>query len=87
MNTKGIKSNKSPYMGENISSEEMKVLRRQVYELQLEVDILKKTISVLKNTRRRPEEPEKQGKDNANLRHAAEISVTETTSNSEYFKK
>lgn len=39
MNTKGIKSNKSPYMGENISSEEMKVLRRQVYELQLEVDI------------------------------------------------
>lgn len=44
MNTKGIKPNKLPYTGENISSEEMEALRRQVYELQLEGDILKKTI-------------------------------------------
>ena len=35
-------------MDEKISSEEIESLRKQMYELQLEVDILKETINVLK---------------------------------------
>lgn len=48
MNTKNIKPEKLPDMDEKISSEEIESLRKQMYELQLEVDILKETINVLK---------------------------------------
>lgn len=48
MNTKNIKSGKIPDMDEKISSEEVDSLRKQMYEIQLEVDILKETINVLK---------------------------------------
>lgn len=46
MNTKNIKPEKLPDMDEKISSEEIESLRKQMYELQLEVDILKETINV-----------------------------------------
>ena len=39
-------------MDEKISSEEIESLRKQMYELQLEVDILRETINVLKSTGR-----------------------------------
>ena len=52
MNTKNIKPEKLPDMDEKISSEEIESLRKQMYELQLEVDILKETINVLKSTGR-----------------------------------
>ena len=48
MNTKNIRPGKLPDMDEKISSEEVESLRKQMYELQLEVDILKETINVLK---------------------------------------
>ena len=48
MNTKNIKPEKLPDTDEKISSEEVESLRNQMYELQLEVDILKETINVLK---------------------------------------
>lgn len=48
MNTKNIRPEKLPDMDEKISSEEVESLRKQMYELQLEVDILKETINVLK---------------------------------------
>ena len=48
MNTKNINPEKLPDMNEKISSEEVESLRKQMYELQMEVDILKETINVLK---------------------------------------
>lgn len=48
MNTKNIKPEKLPDIDEKISSEEVESLRKQMYELQLEVDILKETINVIK---------------------------------------
>lgn len=48
MNTKNIKPEKLPEIDGKISSEEVETLRKQMYELQLEVDILKETINVLK---------------------------------------
>lgn len=48
MNTKNIKLEKLPDIDEKISSEEVESLRKQMYELQLEVDILKETINVIK---------------------------------------
>lgn len=45
---KNIKPEKLPDMDGKISSEEVESLRKQMYELQLEVDILKETINVLK---------------------------------------
>lgn len=39
---------KLPDMDEKISSEEAESLRKQMYELQLEVDILKETVNILK---------------------------------------
>ncbi|WP_428261063.1 hypothetical protein [Gallibacter sp. Marseille-QA0791] len=50
MNTKNINPEKLPDMNEKISSEEVESLRKQMYELQMEVDILKETINVLKKT-------------------------------------
>ena len=52
MNTKNIKPEKIPDMDEKISSEEIESLRKQMYELQLEVDILKETINILKRHER-----------------------------------
>lgn len=46
MNTKNIKPGKLPDMDKKISSEEVESLRKQRYELQLEVDILKETINI-----------------------------------------
>lgn len=46
MNTKNIKPGKLPDMDKKISSEEVESLRKQMYELQLEVDILKETINI-----------------------------------------
>ena len=46
MNTKNIKLGKLPDMDKKISSEEVESLRKQRYELQLEVDILKETINI-----------------------------------------
>ncbi|MCI6752605.1 MAG: hypothetical protein MR585_06145 [Selenomonas bovis] len=48
MNMKNIKPGKLPDMDKKISSEEVESLRKQMYELQLEVDILKETINILK---------------------------------------
>lgn len=48
MNTENIKPGKLPDMDKKISSEEVESLRKQMYELQLEVDILKETINILK---------------------------------------
>ena len=48
MNTKNIKLEKLPDTYGNIPSEEIELFRKQMYELQLEVDILKETINVLK---------------------------------------
>lgn len=48
MNTKNIKPEKLPDTDRKIPSEEIESFRKQIYELQLEVDILKETINVLK---------------------------------------
>lgn len=48
MNTKNIKPEKLPDTDGKIPSEEIESFRKQMYELQLEVDILKETINVLK---------------------------------------
>ena len=48
MNTKNIKPEKLPDTDGKIPSEEIESFRKQIYELQLEVDILKETIKVLK---------------------------------------
>lgn len=48
MNTKNIKLEKLPDTDGNIPSEEIESFRKQMYELQLELDILKETINVLK---------------------------------------
>jgi len=48
MNTKNIKPEKLPDTDRNIPSEEIESFRKQIYELQFEVDILKETINVLK---------------------------------------
>ena len=48
MNTKNIKPEKLPDTDGKIPSEEIESFRKQIYELQLEVDILKETINVLK---------------------------------------
>lgn len=48
MNTKDIIPKKLPEMDEKISSETVEALRKQMYELQMEVDILKEIINVLK---------------------------------------
>lgn len=48
MNAKDIRPGKLPDIDEKISSEELEALRNQMYELQMEVDILKETINVLK---------------------------------------
>ena len=66
MNTKNIKPEKLPDMDEKISSEEIESLRKQMYELQLEVDILKETINVLKK------DP---GVDWKNLKNRAKVAV------------
>ena len=50
MNTKNIKPEKLPDTDGKIPSEEIESFRKQIYELQLEVDILKETINVLKKT-------------------------------------
>lgn len=50
MNTKNITPDESPDNDGKISSEEVKNLRKQMYELQMEVDILKEIINVLKKT-------------------------------------
>ena len=50
MNTKNIKPEKLPDTDRKIPSEEIESFRKQIYELQLEVDILKETINVLKKT-------------------------------------
>ena len=46
MNTENIKPGKLPDMDKKISSEAVESLRKQMYELQLEVDILKETINI-----------------------------------------
>jgi putative transposase len=48
MNTKNIKPEQLPDIDSKTSSEEVEELRKQLYELQFEVDILKETINVLK---------------------------------------
>lgn len=48
MNTKNIKPEKLPDTDRKIPSEEIESFRKQIYELQFEVDILKETINVLK---------------------------------------
>ena len=48
MNTKNVKPEKLPDMDGMMPSEEVESFRKQIYELQLEVDILKETINVLK---------------------------------------
>ena len=48
MNTKNITPDELPDNDGKISSEEVEDLRKQMYELQMEVDILKETINVLK---------------------------------------
>ena len=48
MNTKNIKPEKLPDTDGMMPSEEVESFRKQIYELQLEVDILKETINVLK---------------------------------------
>ena len=46
LNTENIKPGKLPDMDKKISSEAVESLRKQMYELQLEVDILKETINI-----------------------------------------
>lgn len=48
MNTKNIVPGDLPEKKDDASSEEVEKLRREMYDLQLEVDILKETINVLK---------------------------------------
>ena len=48
MNTINIKPEKLPDMDGMMHSEKVESFRKQIYELQLEVDILKETINVLK---------------------------------------
>ena len=48
MNTKNIKPEKLPDTDGMMPSEEVESFRKQIYELQLEVDILKETINILK---------------------------------------
>ena len=48
MNTKNIKLDMSLDMDEKVSSEDAETLRKQMYELQMEMDILKETIKILK---------------------------------------
>lgn len=50
MNTKNVKPEKLPDTDVMMPSEEVESFRKQIYELQLEVDILKETINVLKKT-------------------------------------
>lgn len=88
MNTKNIRPGKLPDMDEKISSEEVESLRKQMYELQLEVDILKETINVLKKRpRRRLEGPEEQGESSGNRRHEGEVPATDPASKNETVKE
>ena len=88
MNTKNIKLEKLPDIDEKISSEEVELLRKQIYELQLEVDILKETINVIKKRpRRRLEEPKEQGEGSGNRRHEGEVPATNTASKDESVKE
>ena len=48
MNTRNIKPEKLPDMDGMMHSEKVESFRKQIYELQFEVDILKETINVLK---------------------------------------
>lgn len=52
MNTKNVKPEKLPDTDVMMPSEEVESFRKQIYELQLEVDILKETINVLKKNPR-----------------------------------
>lgn len=77
MNEKNIKPDTLPDINEKVSSEDMEALRKQMYEPQMGVDILKETISVLKGPRRRLEEPEKQGEGGGNRRHEGKVAATQ----------
>ena len=80
MNTKNITPDELPDNDGKISSEEVENLRKQMYELQMEVDILKETINVLKKRpRRRLESLEEQGKGSGNRRHEGDVSTAGST--------
>ena len=74
MNRKNIISDELPNMEEKVSTEEIETLRDQMYELQMEVDILKETLNIFKKRpRRRPQKPEKQGKGSGDRRHEKQV--------------
>lgn len=79
MNTKNITPDELPDNDGKISSEEVKNLRKQMYELQMEVDILKEIINVLKRPRRRLESLEEQGESSGNRRHEGDVSAAGST--------
>ena len=81
MNTKNVKPEKLPDTDVMMPSEEVESFRKQIYELQLEVDILKETINVLKKRpRRRLERPEEPGEGSGDRCREIEVPATSPAS-------
>ena len=53
----------------NIADDELSSLKAQINDMQLEIDLLKETISVLKKPRRRPDISEEQREDSDDRCH------------------
>lgn len=81
MNTRNIKPEKLPDMDGMMHSEKVESFRKQIYELQFEVDILKETINVLKKRPpRRLERPEEQGEGSGDRCREIEVPATSPAS-------
>ena len=88
MNTRNIKPEKLPDMDGMMHSEKVESFRKQIYELQFEVDILKETINVLKKRPpRRLERPEEQGEGSGDRRHEREVPAASPASKDEAVKE
>ena len=72
MNRKNIIPDELPNMEEKVSTEEIETLRDQMYELQMEVDILKETLNILKK------DP---GADRRNLKNREKVAVIDAMKN------
>lgn len=72
MNRKNIIPDELPNMEEKVSTEEIETLRDQMYELQMEVDILKETLNILKK------DP---GVDRRNLKNREKVAVIDAMKN------
>ena len=72
MNRKNIILDELPDMEEKVSTEEIEMLRNQMYELQMEVNVLKEILNIIKK------DP---GADHKNLKNREKVAVIDAMKN------